>query len=75
VEDSDYFELSLHKHHKLQVWPSAKFCILLHPKKCNINDDSCREKIIKYIHHEGIFDKLLDQSIIMIDSYVEETFN
>lgn len=71
LQQDGYYELTLFNDHKLQVWSSAKFCILSHPLSCCEDDDSCRERIIKYIHHEGILDEVLDTPITMLDSYAK----
>lgn len=72
LANNGYYEMSLWNNHVLQVWVEGRLCILKHPKCCNKEDDSCREKLMKYIHKEGILDELLDKKIIMLDSYIED---
>lgn len=68
-----YFELTLWNNHIVQVWTSGRLLLLKHPLGCHIGDDSCRERMIKYMQNEGIFDELLNQPIVMLDSYAEES--
>jgi hypothetical protein len=71
MEHNGYYELTLFNNHKLQVWTAGKLCILSHPLECNENDDNCRERIIKYIHHEGLLDDVIGENVTMIDSYAK----
>ena len=73
LSSNGYYEFELWNGHQLQVWTEPRFCILNHPIGCDITDDSCREKIIKYIHSEGLFDEMLDKQITLLDSYAENS--
>lgn len=71
MESEGYSEIKLWNGHTLKMWTSGSYCILEHPMGCLADDNACIENIIKYIHNEGIFDKMLDKQIVLIDSYVE----
>lgn len=68
-----YYEMELWNKHTLQVWTAGQLCILRHPLGCDIESNECRDRLIKYMHNEGILDEVLDKPIIMIDSYAEES--
>lgn len=72
LANNGYYEMTLWNGHTLQVWTEGKLCILRHPVGCSVDNDECRERLMKYIHHEGILDEVLDKKIIMLDSYAEE---
>ena len=72
LNNNGYYEFELWNGHKLQVWVEGRLAILNHPYSCSVNDDECREKILKYIHNEGLFDDVIDMQIILLDSYREE---
>ena len=67
----EYYELW--DGHTIQVWNAKRLVIVNHPIGCNITEVSCREKIIKYIHNEGLFDDVLDTQITLLDSYAENS--
>jgi hypothetical protein len=71
MESEGYSEIKLWNNHTLKMWTSGSCCILEHPMGCLKENDDCLEKIIKYIHNEGIFDKMLDKQVVLIDSYIE----
>lgn len=72
LANNGYYEMTLSNDHTLQVWTAGKLAILRHPVGCSVDDDSCRERLMKYIHDEGILDEVLDTKIVLLDSYAEE---
>ena len=72
LSSDGYYECELWNGHRLQVWTGAAFCILNHPIGCNVDRDECRERVIRYIHNEGLFDEILDVQITLLDSYAED---
>jgi len=72
LQKDGYYEMTLWNNHTLQVWTAGRLCILRHPVGCNQDNNECRDRLIKYIHHEGILDEVLDTKIVLLDSYVEE---
>lgn len=72
LNNNGYYELSLWNEHILQVWTEGRLAILRHPKGCCQDDDSCRDKLLKYIEDEGLLDEVVDKKIILLDSYIEE---
>lgn len=72
LANDGYYEMMLWNNHKLQVWVDGKLAILNHPLGCNSENDECHKRLMHYIHSEGILDEVLNERIIMLDSYAEE---
>ncbi len=69
MEEVNFHDINIHNH-RITIW-ADRFVVLRHPEKCDLyEDETCREKMIKYLTDEGYIDPE-KHNCIVIDSYID----
>lgn len=69
MEEVNFHDINIHNH-RITIW-ADRFVVLRHPEKCDLyEDETCHEKMIKYLTDEGYIDPEKHNCLIF-DSYID----